>query len=294
MKKKGHCRIGNDWLRRESPVKGNRLLVLIYLRSRANKSDRCWPSIETIAEDLGLGESTVKRALRELEGSALILRFRDRDSGGQWERTVYEVADLRSGPGVTVAPGPGVTVAPGPQVKATGQSHRSQWPTNNPQENNTHRNNPKKAPAGIALRTGENREIDPTRDVPGWGAIEAFSKRAGISSGQIAEKIFEGIPPAYVLGYLLEKIRKAPKIRTSSAAWFADKCKRRRAPAAEDYDQAKRALRPYLELVALPGMRFDAVLPGTGEKKDPKKGLREKLVRLELEAAAQEEGRRTG
>lgn len=40
--------------------------VYIYLRDRANVSGTCWPGIKTIASDLGLSRSTVKRALREL------------------------------------------------------------------------------------------------------------------------------------------------------------------------------------------------------------------------------------
>ena len=292
--KKGHCRVGNEWLRRGSPVKGNRLLVLIYLRSRANKSDRCWPSIETIAEDLGLGSRTAKRALADLESLGLILRLRDRSDSGQWERTVYQVADLRQGPGATVARGPGATVARGPGAKSRGQIQGPQWPTNKPQQEQHPRNNPPINPPGIALDAGKKRELEPKKDIPGWLAFEAHAQRAGIEPGQIAEKIFEGIPAAYVLGYIFEKIRKGPKIRKSSAAWLADKCKRRRAPVAEDYDRAKRALRPYLELPALPGMRFGAMLPDISEKPDPKEELRKKLVSLELEAAAADERKRTG
>ena len=38
--------------------------VYIYLRDRANASGTCWPGIKTIASDLGLSRSTVKRAIR--------------------------------------------------------------------------------------------------------------------------------------------------------------------------------------------------------------------------------------
>ena len=39
--------------------------IYIYLADRANKEGECWPSIPTIARDLKLSQSTVRRALRE-------------------------------------------------------------------------------------------------------------------------------------------------------------------------------------------------------------------------------------
>ena len=41
--------------------------VHMYLKDRANRSGTCWPGINTIAKDLHLSRSTVKRALADLE-----------------------------------------------------------------------------------------------------------------------------------------------------------------------------------------------------------------------------------
>ena len=41
--------------------------VYIYLRDRADASGVCWPGIKTIARDMNLSRSTVKRALADLE-----------------------------------------------------------------------------------------------------------------------------------------------------------------------------------------------------------------------------------
>lgn len=41
--------------------------VYMYLRDRGDKDGQCWPSIGTIAKELKLSRSTVKRALRDLE-----------------------------------------------------------------------------------------------------------------------------------------------------------------------------------------------------------------------------------
>ena len=40
--------------------------VYMYLKDRADSEGRCWPAIKTIALELGLSRSTVKRALDDL------------------------------------------------------------------------------------------------------------------------------------------------------------------------------------------------------------------------------------
>ena len=40
--------------------------VYMYLRDRAGKGADCWPAVNTIAADLQLSRSTVKRALTDL------------------------------------------------------------------------------------------------------------------------------------------------------------------------------------------------------------------------------------
>ncbi|MCQ4863520.1 helix-turn-helix domain-containing protein [Pseudoflavonifractor phocaeensis] len=57
--------------------------VYMYLRDRAGCQGVCWPGINTIAADLKLSRSTVKRALRDLEQAGLLKktrRFRDNGS----------------------------------------------------------------------------------------------------------------------------------------------------------------------------------------------------------------------
>ncbi|RJE46654.1 MULTISPECIES: helix-turn-helix domain-containing protein [unclassified Dehalobacter] len=40
--------------------------IYMYLKDRSNRTGECWPGINTIAADLGLSRSTVKRAIRDL------------------------------------------------------------------------------------------------------------------------------------------------------------------------------------------------------------------------------------
>ena len=46
--------------------------VYIYLMDRANKDGQCWPAIPTIALDLKLSQSTVRRALQDLRKVGLL------------------------------------------------------------------------------------------------------------------------------------------------------------------------------------------------------------------------------
>jgi DNA-binding MarR family transcriptional regulator len=46
--------------------------VYMYLKDRAGKGRACWPAVNTIAADLQLSRSTVKRALNDLVKAGLI------------------------------------------------------------------------------------------------------------------------------------------------------------------------------------------------------------------------------
>ena len=56
--------------------------VLVYLHDRANKDGESWYAIGTMAKDLSLSRSTVKRALDDLYGAGLLTReLRWRENG---------------------------------------------------------------------------------------------------------------------------------------------------------------------------------------------------------------------
>lgn len=58
--------------------------VYTYLSDRANKEGECWPAIPTIARELKLSQSTVRRALQDLRKEGLIsTEQRLRDNGGK-------------------------------------------------------------------------------------------------------------------------------------------------------------------------------------------------------------------
>lgn len=54
----------------------------MYLKSMSASKGECWPGIKTIAADLSLSKSTVKRAIADLEAHGYIEReHRHRDNG---------------------------------------------------------------------------------------------------------------------------------------------------------------------------------------------------------------------
>ena len=58
--------------------------VYVYLADRANKDGQCWPAIPTIAKELKLSQSTVRRALNDLRREGLLeTEQRYRPKGGK-------------------------------------------------------------------------------------------------------------------------------------------------------------------------------------------------------------------
>ena len=48
------------------------IAVYLYLRGRANKEGVCWPAIPTMARELKMSESTVRRGVRDLEKAGFL------------------------------------------------------------------------------------------------------------------------------------------------------------------------------------------------------------------------------
>ena len=51
----------------QSDLPSRAIAVYLYLRGRANKEGFCWPAIPTMARELKMSESTVRRGVRDLE-----------------------------------------------------------------------------------------------------------------------------------------------------------------------------------------------------------------------------------
>ena len=82
----------------QSDLPSRAIAVYLYLRGRANREGVCWPAIPTMARELKMSESTIRRALRDLvrEGF-LIIKERQRGSGGDSSNR-YILVELSPGP----------------------------------------------------------------------------------------------------------------------------------------------------------------------------------------------------
>lgn len=64
--------------------------VYMYLYDRADKDDKCYPAISTIARELKLSRSTVKRAIVDLEKNGYLRKEqRWRENGGKSSNMYY-------------------------------------------------------------------------------------------------------------------------------------------------------------------------------------------------------------
>lgn len=63
--------------------------VYMYLRDRSDAEGKCWPGIKTIASDMNLSRSTVKRALADLERAGYLTKISRYRSNGSSTSNLY-------------------------------------------------------------------------------------------------------------------------------------------------------------------------------------------------------------
>ena len=87
------CYFGHIYADEELPSRAK--AVYMYLRDRSNTSGKCWPGIKTIARELNLSRSTVKRALDDLYQAELITRETRRRENGSLTSNLYSINDKK-------------------------------------------------------------------------------------------------------------------------------------------------------------------------------------------------------
>lgn len=65
--------------------------VYMYLKDRADSQGQCWPGIKTIAADLDLSRSTIKRALDDLCRAGLISKAPRWRENGSFSSNLYKI-----------------------------------------------------------------------------------------------------------------------------------------------------------------------------------------------------------
>ena len=66
-------------------------VVYMYLKSLSASKGECWPGIRTIANDLGLSKSTVKRAIADLEQHGYIEKQNRHRNNGSFTSNLYRI-----------------------------------------------------------------------------------------------------------------------------------------------------------------------------------------------------------
>ncbi|MSS11804.1 MULTISPECIES: helix-turn-helix domain-containing protein [Clostridia] len=70
--------------------------VYMYLHDRADRDGKCYPAIGTIARELNLSRSTVKRALTDLEIQGYLRKEqRWRENGGKSSNLYFLIAQTQ-------------------------------------------------------------------------------------------------------------------------------------------------------------------------------------------------------
>lgn len=83
--------LGNVWdACAAHDIKGAKLVIMARLADYSNDDGVCYPSVETICRQLGLGESTVRTAIAELEASGW-LRRESRRKGNRNTSNLYHL-----------------------------------------------------------------------------------------------------------------------------------------------------------------------------------------------------------
>lgn len=65
--------------------------VYMYLRDRSDAAGKCWPGIKTIAKDMKLSRSTVKRALADLEKAGYLKKLPRYRKNGSSTSNLYSI-----------------------------------------------------------------------------------------------------------------------------------------------------------------------------------------------------------
>lgn len=65
--------------------------VYMYLKDRADSEGKCWPAIKTIAVELGMSRSTVKRALDDLCEAGLLCKDPRWRENGSLSSNLYSI-----------------------------------------------------------------------------------------------------------------------------------------------------------------------------------------------------------
>ena len=74
-------------------ISGNEFRILCYLCMRSGNDNSCFPSLDTIHEDTGIGLPTVKNTIPKLVKSGYIIKVNRKMSNGCSTSNLYRLTD---------------------------------------------------------------------------------------------------------------------------------------------------------------------------------------------------------
>ena len=77
----------------DKSISGNEFKILCYLCMRSGTDNSCFPSLDTIHEDTGIGLSTVKNTIPNLVKSGYIIKINRKKRKGCSTSNLYQLTD---------------------------------------------------------------------------------------------------------------------------------------------------------------------------------------------------------
>ena len=77
----------------DKSISGNEFRILCYLCMRSGDDNSCFPSLDTIHQDTGIGLTTVKNTIPKLVKSGYIIKVNRKKSNGCSTSNLYRLTD---------------------------------------------------------------------------------------------------------------------------------------------------------------------------------------------------------
>jgi len=139
-----------EWDEYARALRPSTFMVYLGLRRRA-KGGTCFPGIDRMADDLGIGEHTVRRSIADLRAARMIAVEEHRAAGGVWLQNVYRLLPREE----WLSPQAILACGFEPQAKSV-RSHRPKVRTNNTKKENKIKGEAEK-PQDTPLRPSKTR-----------------------------------------------------------------------------------------------------------------------------------------
>lgn len=143
MRKKGWFFLDNEYLNGMGKYVGPiGIAVYVSLCRHSDNEQKCFPSQETIAREIGSSERSVREYLKKLESLNIIVSMKERKSDGSWLNNVYYLLDKTEWTQPEAGGSDGQPEANDDTARGRRfRSQRQEVPTNNTNINNTNKKN---------------------------------------------------------------------------------------------------------------------------------------------------------